>query len=126
MITRLLLLGLAGALGTLARYALTAFVRSTFASQMPWGTWLVNILGCFLFGLVWAMSEDFPSFSPEARLVVLVGFMGAFTTFSTYIFENAALYSSGLYLSMALNILGQNILGFAMFFLGASLVRFWQ
>ncbi len=123
MLERLLLLALAGAMGTLARYGLTSAIRTFFGSAMPWGTWAVNITGCFLFGLVWAMSESLPSFSPQARLVVLVGFMGAFTTFSTYIFENAALYSAGMYGLLVLNILGQNLIGFAFFIFGSFLGR---
>ena len=123
MATRLLLLALAGAFGTLARYGLTVLVKTHFGGALPWGTWAVNTIGCFFFGLVWAMSENAPAFSQETRLVLLVGCMGAFTTFSTYIFESATFFAAGMYGAMALNFIGQNLLGFAAFLGGVAVLR---
>lgn len=123
MATRLFLLSLAGALGTLARYGLNILVKTHFGTALPWGTWAANILGCFLFGVVWAVSENSPVLSQETRLVLLVGGMGAFTTFSTYIFESATFFAAGMYGAMALNFIGQNLLGFAAFLGGVAVIR---
>ena len=75
--------GLAGAAGALARYGLSLAIPDR-PGQFPWGTFSVNTIGCFLIGLVIAATTKRRSFPPRARLVVVSGFIGAFTTFSTY------------------------------------------
>jgi len=118
-----LLICLAGALGTLARYWLSGAVYGLLGRDFPWGTSVVNILGCFLFGLVWVMSEERGILPPSYRIIVLVGFMGAFTTFSTFIFESAELARTSEWLRLGLNMLGQNIVGFAACALGMGVGR---
>jgi CrcB protein len=87
VLQKLLLLALAGSFGTLARYGLGRFVQDHTSGTFPWGTVVVNLLGCLLFGLVWsALGERRPA-SGELRTIILIGFMGAFTTFSTFMFE---------------------------------------
>ena len=110
--SKLALLSLAGVLGTLSRYLLSGFVQRLTGAYFPWGTWSVNILGCFLFGLVWVLSEERFYFSSQTRLIVLVGFMGAFTTFSTYVFESSELMRDGEWVKLSLNLAGQNVFGF--------------
>lgn len=83
-------LAVAGAMGTLARYGLTGLaqrVAPNIAGGFPWGTLAVNVLGCFLFGLVWSLAESEWAVNSHVRVVIFVGFLGAFTTFSTYAFE---------------------------------------
>jgi CrcB protein len=121
---KLLLLALAGACGTLARYWLSGAAHEVLGSDFPWGTAVVNLLGCLLFGLVWVLADERQLLRPELRLVILVGFMGAFTTFSSIIFETGELLRGSQWAFAALNILGQNVLGFAAFCLGAALGRF--
>jgi len=123
MFRKIILLASAGAVGTLSRYWLAGFVQRLFGSSFPWGTWAVNVLGCLLFGLVWVMSEERFLISGETRLVILVGFMGAFTTFSTYVFESSQLGLDGQILPMVLNLAGQNVAGFAGLLLGMVLGR---
>lgn len=120
---KLLLLALAGACGTLCRYWLSDAMYAVLGRDFPWGTWAVNILGCFLFGLVWILAEERGLLSGQTRVIVLVGFMGAFTTFSTYIFESGELLRDAQWLRLALNIGGQNMTGFAALLLGTSLGR---
>jgi fluoride exporter len=82
---KLFYLALAGAAGTLCRYGLGKFVQNLLGESFPWGTVTINLLGCLAFGLVWSSLEN--RLSGELRIILLVGFMGAFTTFSTYMFE---------------------------------------
>jgi fluoride exporter len=123
MIARLGWLAAAGALGTLARYGLAGAVQRLHDSGFPWGTLAVNTLGCFLFGAVWSLAEERLVISGETRLVVLIGFMGAFTTFSTYAFETGAMLRDAEWWLAAGNVLSQNLLGIAGFFLGGALGR---
>lgn len=120
---KILLLALAGAFGTLLRYWLSVAMHTLFGPGFPWGTWTVNILGCFLFGLFWILIQERGILPAHLRIVVLVGFMGAFTTFSTYIFECSALVQDTQWLKLGLNLMGQNILGFFALYLGFSLGR---
>ena len=123
MARKLLLIALAGSAGTLARYWLGGAVQRLFGADFPFGTWAVNILGCLLFGLVWVLSEERFAISGEARVVIVTGFMGAFTTFSTYIFESSGMAGDGQWLALAANLAGQNVLGFAAFYAGVLMGR---
>ena len=121
MAGKLVALAVAGALGTLSRYALGGIVQRICGGTFPWGTMVVNSLGCFLFGLVWVLAEERMRISPEIRLIVLVGFMGAFTTFSTLVFETQTLMRDSQWLLAAGNYLGQSVLGVALLLLGMAL-----
>ena len=120
---KILLIALAGAAGTLCRYWLSGAVYAFMGRDFPWGTWAVNILGSFLFGLVWMLSEERGLISGQARIIILAGFMGAFTTFSTFIFESGEILRDAQWLKLALNLGGQNAVGFVALFLGSSLGR---
>lgn len=121
--TKLLIMALAGAAGTLARYWLSGAVYDILGRNFPWGTAAVNILGSFLFGLVWVLAEERLLISGETRVVILVGFMGAFTTFSTFIFESSSLASDTQWLRLGANAAGQVLVGFAALRLGFVLGR---
>ncbi len=123
MLEKLTLIALAGTLGTLARYWLSGLVYDVAGRDFPWGTAAVNILGCFLFGLVWEVAEGRYLLRAEARTVILTGFMGAFTTFSTFVFESAAFMEDGRYLPALANVAFQTVLGFAALFGGLALGR---
>lgn len=120
---KILLLALAGAGGTLARYWLSGAVQGVMGRDFPWGTAAVNLLGCLLFGLFWVLADERQLLRAEFRLVILVGFMGAFTTFSSLIFETGELLRGTQWAYAALNLMGQNLLGFAAFHIGAALGR---
>lgn len=121
---RLALLALAGAAGTLARYGLGGLVQRAWDGGYPWGTLAVNALGCLAFGFVWALAEERLVISGETRLVVLVGFLGAFTTFSTYAYESSALLRDAEWAMAAGNVLAHNVVGLVCVFLGIALGRF--
>ncbi|SNS19112.1 CrcB protein [Humidesulfovibrio mexicanus] len=120
---KILLLAVAGTLGTLARYWLSGAVYGVMGRDFPWGTAAVNLLGCLLFGLAWVMADERQVIGGEARVVILVGFMGAFTTFSSLVFETSELMRSAQWARAALNLVGQNILGFVAFAIGAVIGR---
>ena len=114
----LLWLALAGAVGTLCRYGLQGVVQRLTERPFPIGTLAVNALGCFLFGLVWALAEERLVIRGETRVILLVGFMGAFTTFSTFAFETGAFLRDSQWALAAANIAAQNILGMLCLFAG--------
>ena len=123
MMQKLVLLALAGAMGTLARYGVAGFVQKTHGTSFPWGTLAVNLIGCFLAGLLWTLFENRWSVSGETRAIILVGFMGAFTTFSAFILESGELMRSSEWMSAFANLALQNVLGFIALFAGIALAR---
>ena len=124
--TQLAILALAGAVGTLARYGVALGAQRLWGAAFPWGTLIVNALGCFLFGLVWTLAEDRGIISSQTRFVALTGFMGAFTTFSTYAFETSVMTRDGQWAMAVSNLLAQNVLGVVCVFLGFWLGRWAQ
>jgi CrcB protein len=120
---KLFWLCLAGSAGTLARYFLSGLVQRLHPYEFPWGTLVVNSLGCFLFGLIWSWGEGRGLISVHARAIILVGFMGAFTTFSTFAFETSQLLHRHELLTAGANILLSNVLGIALVFAGLALGR---
>ena len=123
MTQRMLLIGLAGALGTLARYGLSGVIQRLAGGNLPWGTIIVNIVGCFLFGLVWTLADERLMIDAETRLVVLGGFMGAFTTFSTFIFDTGGFVREAQWLLAGGNLLLQTASGLAFLFIGHTAGR---
>jgi CrcB protein len=124
MLAKIIMLAIAGALGTLARFGLSGMVQNAAGSSaFPYGTLAVNTLGCFLFGLAWSLAEERLVISPEARVIVLIGFMGAFTTMSTFAFETASLMRDSEWSLAFLNAFAQNTLSIAAVFLGFALSR---
>lgn len=120
---KILLIGLAGACGALARYGLGGMVQRYSGATFPWGTLVVNILGSFLFGFIWSLVEQRLVISPEARIIILSGFLGAFTTFSSFMFETSSLMGEGQWLLAGLNIGGQILFGLTAMFLGLAAGR---
>lgn len=118
MAAKLLLLALAGAAGTLTRYGTTLFVQRHTTGYFPWPTVSVNMLGCFLFGLIFAFAESRAGWSDQTRMILLTGFMGSFTTFSAFAYDSKVLIEKSEWLLLAGSILGQNLLGLALLFLG--------
>lgn len=116
-------IGVAGALGALARYELGAFVQKIGGAAFPWSTLVINVLGCLLFGIIWALAEGRGLISPDLRTILLTGFMGAFTTFSTFAFETEAFFRDGQVLLAFANIGLQLVIGLAAMTLGQALGR---
>lgn len=118
---KLVLLGVAGAFGALSRYGLAGAVQSMTGATFPFGTLAVNALGSFAFGVVIALAEDRMVLSPDVRLIVLTGFMGSFTTFSTFAYESSALMRESQWGAAVANVLAQNALGIVCVLIGLAL-----
>ena len=95
MIKTLLLVGTGGFLGSISRYLASRFMQNNFPSAFPYGTFFVNISGCFLIGLIYGLSEKSPFINSGWKMFLAVGFCGGFTTFSTFANENVALLRDG-------------------------------
>ena len=111
-------LALAGALGTITRFAMVDLVQRVARPGFPWGTAAVNVMGCFLTGLFWAVARHHLRLSNVVQTAVLVGFLGGFTTFSAMMLETGRLARSPLWLHAAGNLLLQNALGLGSMWLG--------
>lgn len=109
--TKLMWMALAGAVGTLARYGLSGWVSRNVGTMFPWGTVAVNLVGCLAFGVVWGILAERLAISGPMRMIVFVGFFGAFTTFSTFAFETAQLLDDGQWLWAVGNVLLQTVAG---------------
>ena len=125
MLQKLVLIAIAGGLGTLARYGLSGLVQQASKDALfPWGTFAVNAAGCLVFGLLWTVMDARISTGSETRTVILVGFMGAFTTFSTFIFDTGQLLENSQWLLALGNVALQNVVGLAALFVGLAIGRF--
>ncbi len=111
MFQKLLWLSIAGACGTVSRFAVCELVAKAKNSHFILGTFTVNILGSFLFGLIYVLAQKKIHVAPDMRLILLTGFMGAFTTFSTLAFDSARLLKSSQYMMAFGNLFGQTALG---------------
>ena len=120
---RIAAIAIAGAAGALARYGLTGAVQRYFPSGFPGGTLLVNIIGCFLIGILAAVSLDRMPGSPLLRTALIVGFLGAFTTFSAFGYETLNLLRDGEMGHAFLNVTLSILLGLAAVWAGMQLAR---
>jgi len=102
---QLLTISLFGALGCLSRYLVSGWAYGLFGRSLPYGTLAVNVAGSFLLGLVMEGSLRSTLLSPEVRMGITTGFMGGFTTFSTFSYETVRLIEEGSLLQAGANIL---------------------
>ena len=120
---RLVYIGLAGAGGTLLRYWLSESIAKRFGETFPTGTLVVNLIGCFLAGLLFYVMLDRGLVNPMLRTVVLIGFLGGFTTFSAFGLQTFTLMRNGEVGMALLNIGLSNIGGLMMVWVGYSIAR---
>jgi CrcB protein len=114
---------LGGAVGSLSRWGLATAVHRWSASAFPWGTFAVNVLGCLLFGFVAGLWEDRPMGNPSTRAFLMIGFLGGFTTFSTFTWESFVLLRQSHIGKAMANVSAQVVLGLAALWLGWALAR---
>jgi CrcB protein len=115
MIRNLLLVALGGALGSVGRYLVSRWMTGTF----PWGTLTVNLLGSLLIGLLTGLVAK-GSLSPEMKLLLVTGFCGGFTTFSTFANESFSMMKAGDALQMALYLAASVVIGILAVWLGMN------
>lgn len=123
MIQRLALIAFAGALGAVCRFGLSVMTQRIARSNLPWGTLVVNAVACFAIGALWALCEDRIEIGKDARAFIFVGFLGAFSTFSTYMLETSALMQGERWGWAVGNVLAHNVLGLVLTLAGLGLVR---
>jgi CrcB protein len=123
MLTRLLLVGAGGFLGSVLRYLLGSWVQTVFGGRFPLGTLAVNVLGCFVIGLLMGMAESRSVLSPEWRLFAVVGLLGGFTTFSAFSYDTVELWRGVTSLAAVLNVTASVGLGLTATWLGLTLAR---
>ncbi|MHB8173057.1 MAG: fluoride efflux transporter FluC [Nitrospirota bacterium] len=123
MWSKLFLIAVAGTAGTLSRYWVSGFTYQVLGSKFAYGTLAVNVIGCLLFGFVWALAEDRMAISVLTRTVILVGFMGAFTTFSTFAFETMNYVQDSQFMLAFLNVAANCFLGFGAIVSGVWIAR---
>lgn len=121
-----LLVGIGGFFGANARFLVGTWIGSTFGTRFPLGTFVVNISGCFLIGILGTVILERLIARPEqVQLLLAIGFLGAYTTFSSFEFENHALLMDGEWLITTLNIALSVVLGLAAVRLGVLAARAW-
>jgi CrcB protein len=118
-----LLVAVGGALGATARYLVADLVHRAASPYFPWGTFVINVTGCFVFGLVAGTGEAFGVVGPMTRAFVLVGILGGYTTFSSFAFETATLMRGGELAAALGNVVGQVVLGLVAFWIGIVLIQ---
>ena len=123
----ILLVALGGGLGSVARYALGGWVlHHTVDWRFPLGTFVVNVLGCLVAGLLAALAERYEFFPPEARVFLFAGLLGGFTTFSAFGLETMFLLRRGEILVAGANVAASVACGLLAFWVGLKLVSSTQ
>lgn len=123
MLKNILIIGAGGFIGSVLRYLTQVASGKLFSLSFPAGTFIVNILGCFIIGVVYALSEKGNLLNAEMRLFLAVGFCGGFTTFSTFSNDNLILLKDSQLAFLFFNIFGSVILGVAAVYLGIIAVK---
>lgn len=118
---QLIAIALGGAVGSVARFLAANMVATQIGTRFPYGTLMVNLVGSFLIGLMYILIVEKFEMSAEIRGLVMVGFLGAFTTFSTFSLEILDLLKSGALIGAALYLLVSVIVGVANVWLGMQL-----
>ena len=116
-------LAISGAAGTLVRYVLGNWIQQIFSSQFPCGTLIVNASGCLFIGFLGTLADERSLLSPELRQALIFGFIGAFTTYSSFAYETWEMFKGGEFFFVALNVLGSLVICFISLFAGVLLAR---
>ncbi|HET7027740.1 MAG TPA: fluoride efflux transporter CrcB [Candidatus Limnocylindrales bacterium] len=119
----LLLVGLGGFLGAATRYLVDGWVSAATGGTFPWGTLAINLSGSFILGVLFGIATERAILPADVRPAVMIGFIGAYTTFSTWMLESARLIEDGALAAALLNVGGSVVLGIVAVFLGLAVGR---
>ena len=111
------------AIGGVGRFLLQQAIQKRIFTNFPYGTLVVNLIGCFLIGLIYGFATKENVLSPSARLFLATGICGGFTTFSSFMYENYVLIQSGATLNALIYTLGSIFVGYLATFLGVLCVK---
>lgn len=111
-----------GALGTLSRYLVSGWSHKVLPGVFPWGTLVVNAVGALVIGLLWGIFE-FRDIGHHTRMFLFIGFLGGFTTFSTFALETMNLVQDGEMKLAIMNVLANNLLALVFVFGGYFLTK---
>jgi CrcB protein len=117
------MIAIGGALGALARYQVASMVQLRVPTGFPWGTFLVNVSGCFAMGVVTTLLTDRLIANPQWRYLIPIGFIGAYTTFSTFEMEWFQANVEGAWLVGAAYGLASVVVGYAALWAGVALAK---
>jgi CrcB protein len=120
---KFILVFVGGGIGSFLRFALSVWVLNRIGMGFPYGTLVVNLLGCFIIGLIAGLPSGGASLSPTTRLLLITGFLGGLTTFSTYEYESFLLVTEGAFAKALLNLGLSVLLGFLSVLIGYLLTR---
>jgi CrcB protein len=120
--TKVILVFIGGGFGSAARYGTTLLATRLFGSAFPWGTLAVNLIGCLLIGVLFGVS-DWGAVNPQTRLLLMTGFLGGLTTFSTYALETSGFARSEQLTGAVSNLVANNGAGLALVFAGFWLAQ---
>ena len=108
----IVIIGIGGALGAVTRYGVALWVGQRWGRSFPLGTFVINMSGSFLIGLLMTLLAERFTVNPQWRLLLVVGFLGAYTTFSTFEYETGALLKDGEWTYAMLNVILSVVAGF--------------
>jgi fluoride exporter len=120
---KVLLIGVAGLIGTLARYWLSLWIDDWWNGPFPLGTIIVNLVGCFTIGFLFHAMVEKHVTDPILRSAVFIGFLGGFTTFSSFAIQSVNLFRDGRILLASANVLLSNVAGLMLAWMGYAISR---
>lgn len=120
----LLLVFIGGGIGSVLRYVIGKYLNNT-ETGIPYGTFLVNIIGCLLIGIILGLAARNNTLNSNQTLILATGFCGGFTTFSTFAYENHVLLKSGDFTSFAVYTIASFVVGFLAVFFGLQIIRWF-